>query len=70
MMDHELASSPDPEGAREETIRRVPLLRITRRGDRCGNPISGHRCRLRSGAVLALDGGDDGDESAGRRRRQ
>ena len=58
MMDHELAMDPDPAGAREATIRRVPLLRIS-------TPQEIARAILflvteaayATGAVLALDGG-------------
>jgi len=58
MMDHELATAPDPESAREETIRRVPLLRIA-------GPEEVARAILflltdagyTTGSVLPLDGG-------------
>jgi NAD(P)-dependent dehydrogenase (short-subunit alcohol dehydrogenase family) len=58
MMDHELAMDPDPDGARQATIRRTPLLRIA-------TPQEIARAilflvtdaRYATGAVLALDGG-------------
>ncbi len=58
MMDHELASDPDPEGARAATIRRVPLRRIATPEEIAqailflidGAPYV-------TGAVLSLDGG-------------
>jgi NAD(P)-dependent dehydrogenase (short-subunit alcohol dehydrogenase family) len=58
MMDHELASAPDPESARQETVRRVPLLRIA-------GPAEVARAILflltdagyTTGSVLPIDGG-------------
>ena len=58
MMDHELAADPDPQAAREATMRRVPLQRIA-------GPAEVARAILflltdasyTTGAVLALDGG-------------
>jgi NAD(P)-dependent dehydrogenase (short-subunit alcohol dehydrogenase family) len=58
MMDHELSMDPDPERARETTIRRVPLLRIA-------TPDEIARAILflitdaayATGPVLSLDGG-------------
>jgi NAD(P)-dependent dehydrogenase (short-subunit alcohol dehydrogenase family) len=58
MMDHELATDPDPEGAREATIRRVPLLRIAT-PDEVASAILflASDAAYATGAVLALDGG-------------
>jgi NAD(P)-dependent dehydrogenase (short-subunit alcohol dehydrogenase family) len=58
MMDRELASSGDPDGAREETIRRVPLLRIATAQEIAAAIlflVTG--AAYASGAVLSLDGG-------------
>jgi NAD(P)-dependent dehydrogenase (short-subunit alcohol dehydrogenase family) len=57
-MDHELASVPDPDTARDATIRRVPLLRIA-------GPAEVARAILflltdagyTTGSVLPIDGG-------------
>jgi NAD(P)-dependent dehydrogenase (short-subunit alcohol dehydrogenase family) len=58
MMDHELAADPDPEGSREATIRRVPLLRIAT-ADEIARAILFLivDAPYATGAVLALDGG-------------
>ena len=58
MMDHELSMADDPEAAREETIRRVPLLRVA-------GPDEVARAILflitdagyTTGSVLPIDGG-------------
>ncbi len=58
MMDHELSMDPDPQGARETTIRRIPLLRIA-------TPEEIARAILflvtdatyATGSVLSVDGG-------------
>ena len=58
MMDRELASSADPEGAREETIRRVPLLRIAMPQEIAAAILFlVTDAAYASGAVLSLDGG-------------
>jgi NAD(P)-dependent dehydrogenase (short-subunit alcohol dehydrogenase family) len=58
MMDHELAMDQDPEGARDATIRRVPLLRIASPGEIARAILflvtdAGYT----TGSVLAIDGG-------------
>lgn len=58
MMDHELAADPDPDAARDATVRRVPLLRIA-------GPAEVARAILflltdagyTTGSVLPIDGG-------------
>ena len=58
MMDHELASDPDPAGAREATIRRVPLLRIATPQEIARSILFlVTEAAYATGAVLALDGG-------------
>jgi NAD(P)-dependent dehydrogenase (short-subunit alcohol dehydrogenase family) len=58
MMDHELAMDPNPEGAREATIRRVPLLRIaTPQEIAAAILFLVTDAAYASGAVLSLDGG-------------
>jgi NAD(P)-dependent dehydrogenase (short-subunit alcohol dehydrogenase family) len=58
MMDHELATQPDPDAAKDATVRRVPLLRIA-------GPAEVARAILflltdagyTTGSVLPIDGG-------------
>ncbi len=58
MIDHELALSPDPEGARREAERRVPLLRFAT-AEEVARAILFlvADADYATGAVLALDGG-------------
>jgi NAD(P)-dependent dehydrogenase (short-subunit alcohol dehydrogenase family) len=58
MMEHELAMNPYPDAAREETIRRVPLRRISE-PDEIAHAIRFlvTEATYTTGAVLALDGG-------------
>jgi NAD(P)-dependent dehydrogenase (short-subunit alcohol dehydrogenase family) len=58
MMDHELAMSPNADAAREETIRRVPLRRISE-PEEIAEAIRflAGQATYTTGAVLALDGG-------------
>ena len=58
MMDHELATDPDPESARDATVRRVPLLRIAGPGEVARAILfllsdAGYT----TGSVLPIDGG-------------
>jgi NAD(P)-dependent dehydrogenase (short-subunit alcohol dehydrogenase family) len=58
MMDHELSMDPDPDGAREATIRRVPLLRIaTAEEIALAILFLITDAAYATGAVLSLDGG-------------
>ncbi len=58
MMEHELAADPDPESARDATVRRVPLLRIAGPGEVARAILflltdAGYT----TGSVLPIDGG-------------
>jgi NAD(P)-dependent dehydrogenase (short-subunit alcohol dehydrogenase family) len=58
MMDHELASDPDPASARDATVQRVPLRRIARPGEVARAILflltdAGYT----TGSVLPIDGG-------------
>lgn len=58
MMDHELAAEPDPESAKDATVRRVPLLRIAGPGEVARAILflltdAGYT----TGSVLPIDGG-------------
>jgi len=58
MMDHELAADPDPESARDATVRRVPLLRIAGPGEVARAILFLLTdARYTTGSVLPIDGG-------------